>query len=196
MMKQHNWLRKGIVWSVILMLLTACEADYTPKPRGYFRIDLPRQNYLPYEKANHYLFEYSSKAIVEPKTGEGSQDDWYTIHYPDFKADIYLSYKQINSDLPVFLEDARTMALKHLPKASSIADSLILMPGSKVYGMVYYINGKGVASPMQFYLTDSTNHFVRGALYFNFRPENDSVAPVIQHIKSDILHLVGSLRWK
>ncbi|MBW7848122.1 MAG: gliding motility lipoprotein GldD [Bacteroidales bacterium] len=167
-----------------------------PKPKGYLRIDLPERAYQPFDSAQHFRFDYSAFARVDRADQKAGHDDWYTIVYPQFKAEVYVSYKAVDKNLPVFLEDARTLALTHLPKASGIADSIVIVPENKVYGNFYFIQGKGVASPIQFYLTDSVHHFVRGALYFGFRPENDSIAPVIHFLKDDLRHLAGSLEWK
>jgi len=86
--------------------------------------------------------------------------------------------------------------MEHIPKASGIHDSLILDRERKLYGLVYQIDGMGAASPCQFFITDSTTHFVRGALYFDVVPNNDSLAPVINFLKKDIEHLLASFHWK
>jgi gliding motility-associated lipoprotein GldD len=185
----------SLLFSFLLLMFSACEENYTPKPRGYFRIDLPAKSYQLFDDAIHYSFEYSVNAQIEKDQSNTAAVDWFTVHYPQLHADLYLSYKQIDSNLPLFLEDARTMAFKHLPKANSISDSVFHI-AADVSGLFYFINGKGVASPIQFYVTDSTHNFVRAALYFNFRPNNDSISPVIQHLKADLLHMVESFKWK
>ncbi len=184
-----------LLFTSLLLILTACEENYTPKPRGYFRIDLPEKSYQVFDDATHFSFEYSVNAQIEKDQSDESSVDWFTVHYPQLHADLYLSYKQIDSNLPLFLEDARAMAFKHLPKANSISDS-VFHTTADVSGLFYFINGKGVASPIQFYVTDSSHNFVRAALYFNFRPNNDSISPVIQHLKADLLHMVETFRWK
>ncbi len=179
-----------------LFLLVSCEQNYTPKPRGYLRLDLPHHSYTSFNEAESFSFEYPEYAVVEADNSRPEAYDWYTIQFPSMKASLHLSYKKVNNDLPRFLEDAHTMAFKHLPKASGIADSIFFIPEHQVEGLFYLISGKGVASPIQFYLTNTTRHFVRGALYFNFLPNNDSVAPVIQHLRADINHLVSTFKWK
>ncbi len=186
----------AVIFTIVVWLAVSCDESYTPKPRGFLRIDLPENTYLTFDSARHYRFEHATTASIRRADEAGAQQDWFTIQYPSLKAEIYLSYKAVDNNLAVYLEDARTMALKHLPKASGIADSLIIQPGEKVFGSFYFIQGKGVASPVQFYLTDSTRHFVRGALYFGFRPNNDSIAPVIQFLKKDLRHMVGTFSWK
>ena len=88
------------------------------------------------------------------------------------------------------------MAFKHISKASSIENRVIINPEAKVFGLIYEIKGMGAASPYQFFVTDSSSHFLRGALYFNMIPNNDSLAPVIDFLKEDIEHLLLSLKWK
>lgn len=196
MMHSKNTFRFAFFLIATAWLAASCSESYTPKPRGYLRIDLPENTYKSFDSARHYRFDYAATASVRQADEAVAQQDWFTIQYPSLKAEIYLSYKAVDNNLAVYLEDARTMALKHLPKASGIADSLIIQPGEKVFGSFYFIQGKGVASPVQFYLTDSTRHFVRGALYFGFRPNNDSIAPVIQFLKKDLRHMVGTFSWK
>lgn len=189
-------LRAFFIGLLGLFLLVSCDQSYTPKPRGYLRIDLPQHSYKTFDEAENFSFEVPDYAVVETDKSRPDAYDWYTIQFPAMKASLHLSYKSVHNDLPRFLEDAHTMAFKHLPKASGIADSVFFIPEHQVEGLFYLISGKGVASPVQFYLTDSTQHFVRGALYFNFLPNNDSIAPVIQHLKIDINHLVSTFKWK
>ena len=88
------------------------------------------------------------------------------------------------------------MVMKHIPKASSIENKIYENPEKRIYGLTYTIAGVDAASPYQFYLTDSTKHFIRGALYFNTIPNNDSLAPVIEFLKEDINHLIETFEWK
>ena len=95
-----------------------------------------------------------------------------------------------------YLEDSYSMMIKHISRAVGIRDSVVINRDRKVYGLVYFLEGEGVASPLQFYLTDSVNHFMRGSLYFNVRTNNDSLAPVIDFITDDIRHLIETIEWK
>lgn len=181
---------------VFVIILAGCEQSYTPKPRGYFRIDLPQKSYIRFEEATAYSFEYPSYAIITSDVYSPNEKDWYNIEFPALKAVLHISFKKVNDDLNLYVEDARTMAFKHLPKANAITDSIIDIPEKNIFGAVYQIQGKGVASPIQFYITDSSKNFVRAALYFNIRPNNDSIAPVIQFVKADLLHFIETLEWK
>jgi gliding motility-associated lipoprotein GldD len=125
-----------------------------------------------------------------------SEPFWVNIDFPQFNGKIHISYKPVNNNLTQYLEDARTFVLKHIPKADAIDDSLVYRPEDKVYGLVYYIDGMQAASSCQFFVTDSSTHFLRGALYFNVTPNNDSLAPVIGFIQEDIRHMIKTFKWK
>jgi len=182
---------------LMLLMLASCHENYTPKPRGYFRIDLPESSYVKFDSVGFpYSFEYPVYASVSSDPYAPDQKYWLNINYPEFKATLHLSYKPVQNDLVSILNDAYTLVSKHISKADAIYDSLVINPDKKVYGTVFDIEGIGVASPYQFYVTDSTSHYLRGALYFNVHPNNDSLKPVIQFIKKDIDHFISSLSWK
>jgi len=179
-----------------MLLLSACNSDYSPKPRGYFRIDLPEKKYVLFDTNYPYQFEYPAYAEIREHPRTNSEPYWINIEYPAFNGTIHISYKTIEGNLIEYLEDSRTFVMKHIPKASGINDSLIENTERGVYGLLYDIQGVGAASPCQFILTDSSRHFIRGALYFDVQPNNDSLAPVISFMKEDIRHLINTFRWK
>ena len=182
---------------VVVGMLTSCNNEpYTPKPRGYFRIDLPEKHYVLLDTTFPYSFEYPTYASVSPDLHSPNEKYWINIDFTPFKATLYLSYKKVDGNLISYLEDAHTLVTKHIPKADAIYDSLIVDRQRNVFGLTYEIEGSGAASPYQFFLTDSTTHFLRGALYFNIVPNNDSLQPIIDFIQKDIEHLVGTLQWK
>ena len=183
-----------IVVSVIGIV--SCGTDYTPKPRGYIRIDLPEKSYSPIETGCPYSFETADYSTFQPDTRAQSDSCWFDIEYSQFKAKIYFSYKPIQGNLAEYLEDSRELTNKHITKASGIDETLLIDEKHRVFGTLYTVAGSRAASPLQFYLTDSTNHFLRGALYFNVTPNNDSLAPVIDFLEEDVIHLIETLRWK
>ena len=186
-----------VIFIMLAAFIYSCETHYTPRPRGYFRIDLPEKNYIRFDTAYPFSFEYPVYAAVEPSPAAGPEDKyWINIQFPRFKATLHLSYKQVNNNLITYLEDAHTLAVKHIPKADAIYDSLIIDRDRDVFGLVYQIEGTEVASPYQFFLTDSTTNFVRGALYFNVVPNNDSLEPVINFLEKDLDHFINTFRWK
>lgn len=193
-------LSKGILPIVALVfvgsLFSSCTEDYTPKPRGFIRIDLPEKEYQPIITDCPYVFETASYGKYVPDLRTQSDPCWFNIEYPQFKAIVHFSYKPIKGNLAEYLEDSRALTNKHISKASGIDEALILKDDSRVFGTIYSIEGSQTASPLQFHLTDSTDHFLRGALYFKVSPNNDSLAPVIDFLKEDMLHLIETLNWK
>ena len=183
---------------VLAFVAFSCDRDtnYLPKPRGYFRIDLPEKAYTKVDTIERYSFECPVYALVTPDPYSPDEKNWVNIEMPSFKGSIHLTHKPVDGNLGEYLEDVHTMVVKHLQKANGMRDSLIVNDEHNVYGMFIEMDGKGVATPMQFYLTDSTKNFVRGALYFNFKPDNDSMQPVINFIRKDIDHLIETFEWK
>jgi len=182
----------------ITIILPSCNNDYTPKPRGYFRIALPETKYNLLDSVYPYRFEYPAYATITNDPLSPQEKNWINIEMPVFHGRIHISYKSLSdkNSLNTYIEDSRTLALKHMAKASGIRQIAISDPDRKVYGLVYEINGLGAASPYQFYLTDSTKHFLRGSLYFDVIPNNDSLAPVIDYVKTDIQHLFETINWR
>jgi gliding motility-associated lipoprotein GldD len=182
----------------ILLLLTVlvagCHKTYTPKPKGYFRIDFPEKKYVAYRSECGYNFEYPGYGKITPFQGASAEPCWINIEFPQYKGKIHLTYKKLNNNPEVYAEDIRTLAYKHMIKADDIIEKPIFIPERNVYGMVYDIRGN-TASALSFYLTDSTSNFLSGALYFSVMPNKDSLAPVIRFFSKDIDHLIETLRW-
>ena len=181
---------------VSIISLIACGSDYFPKPRAYFRIDLPEKNYRHLDSIYPFSFDYPVYSSISQDKNSPHEKNWININFTDFKGSLHLSYKRVDGNLVKYMEDSRTLAFKHIPKASAIDNRLIINKRSKVFGLIYEISGSGAASPYQFFVTDSLTHFLRGALYFNIVPNNDSLAPVIDFLKQDIEHLIQSFEWK
>ncbi len=178
-----------------LLIFSTCKPNFSPKPRGYFRIAFPEKEYTEYISKCNYRFEYPVYGKVENYKGTPAEPCWLNIEFPAFKGMIYLTYKKVDNNLMSLTEDIRTMAYKHIIKADDIIEQPVSYPERKVYGIVYDIKGN-TASSLNFYLTDSTANFVSGALYFNVIPNKDSLAPVISFFKIDIEHLIETFEWK
>ncbi|NJN41028.1 MAG: gliding motility lipoprotein GldD [Flammeovirgaceae bacterium] len=175
----------------------SCSRDYQPKPKGYNRLDLPDHNYSITPDSLPYQFEYSSHAQLLKDTSWIREEHWVEIYYPLFKATIHVTYKEINSSeklLREFLNDAYVLTSKHQIKANAINETLVKTPGGKS-AMIAEIEGE-VPSQFQFTVTDSVKHFLRGAVYFNVQVQNDSLAPAIDYMKIDAMHLINTLDWK
>jgi gliding motility-associated lipoprotein GldD len=185
-----------VVLLLVVIVLASCNQEYTPKPRGYMRIDLPEHTYSQVETDCPYSFEIADYAQFVPDTRQFSDPCWFNIDYPQFKAKLHFSYKPVKNNLGIYLEDSRTLTNKHISKASNIEEALIIKDDTRVFGTIYEVEGSRAASPIQFHLTDSTDHFLRGALYFNVAPNNDSLAPVIDFLREDVLRFIETLEWK
>ena len=182
---------------VALLGLAACTSDYVPKPKGFNRIDLPPHAYVSLPDTFPYHFEYSRQAKLYPDTSYNAEPYWLNIYYPDYAANIQLTYKEVNNDrdrLESLLEDAYQLTANHQIKASSINEAVVGTPSGKK-ALMAELTGE-VPSQFQFYITDSTQHFLRGALYFRTATANDSLAPVIEYIKADMVHLLNTLEWE
>ncbi|MBX3165744.1 MAG: gliding motility lipoprotein GldD [Bacteroidetes bacterium] len=180
-----------------LFVFSACDDEYeyySPKPRGYFRIDFPEKKYKVYDSLCPYSFEIPTYSKVK-KASEANTPCSFNLEFPDFKATLYLGYRPVNNNIAVYLDDSHNFAKKHQIKATGLDEIVILRDSAKVYGLLFDIAGN-TASSLQFYLTDSTKHFLRGSLYFNSVPNVDSLKIVIEFLKKDVLHLINTTRWK
>lgn len=179
------------------MIIISCENDYSPKPRGYFKIELPEKKYQSYQSECPFSFDYPMYATVVTDSARNAQPCWKDLSFPGFNGRIHLSYQAINSkaEFNQLAEDAHTFVFKHTVKATAIDESVINIPEKNVYGIYYTIDGNA-ASPVQFFLTDSSKNYLRGALYFNEQPRLDSIQPVLDFVKKDIDVMIRSFKWK
>ena len=195
-MSRSKWIEKMVIYSCCVVVFFACGTEYVPKPKGYNRIDLPDHSYQGLPDTLPYYFEYSKHAHLLSDTSYISDKNWVEIYYPLLLANIHITYKYIEDvdDLKSLVEDAYTLTSKHQIKASSIKDIIVKTPSGKTVSIAE-LEGD-VPSQFQFYTTDSVNHFLRGALYFNTKVQNDSLAPNIAFVKKDIMNLLNTLEWR
>lgn len=177
-----------------LLFFSACKRSYTPKPRGFFRIDMPKKEYTSLPDSFPYTFQYPAYAKINNDNTRLSERYWINIEYPDLNGKIHISYKKVNNNINQLIEDSRDLAYKHTIKADAINETMFVKPEKHVYGILYEIEGNA-ASSVQFFLTDSVENYLRGALYINVEPNKDSLSPVIDYIKSDIKVLIESFEW-
>jgi gliding motility-associated lipoprotein GldD len=181
----------------LLLLLSACQGDYLPKPKGYNRIDLPDFNYVALEGNYPYVFEHSQHGNIERDSFNLKEETWLNLSYPQFDAKVHFTYFRLdpkNRDLKMVLNDAVNLTAKHQIKAYGIEESIMRTPKGYT-GVIAELSGE-VPTQFQFFVTDSTKNFIRGALYFNTALKNDSLAPIIEHIKVDMAHLMNTLEFK
>lgn len=189
-----------LIFAGAALMMNACNSPFTPKPRGYFQVPFPEKKYQVFQGEGYpYTFEYPVySSVVKDSTffGEATENPWWVnIDFPQFQGKIYISYKQIGPNkFEKLLNDAFNLTNKHSQKAYSIDDSLIVTPNN-ITGMFFKVGGD-VATSYQFFLTDSTRHFLRGALYFEASPNQDSIAPVNEFVAADMRHLINTFRWK
>lgn len=172
--------------------------DYTPKPTAYLRIDLPKASYSLYDTtALPFTFEQSTIAQVVWKKNDHNIK-WIDIVYPPYKGFVFLTYKPLRGpqDLAGQIDTSYEMVKKHFGHSSGMDENRFVDPTHKVYATTYMLKGQNVASTYQFWITDSTHHFVRGSFYIDCKPNNDSLAPVLEYLQHDINHLLETLRWK
>lgn len=191
-------MKKGLKYFVLLLvILSACETNYYPKPKGYNRFALPEPSYQLLPDTLPYSFEYSVHARLLPDTTWISEPFWAEIYYPAWKATVHITYKPLKSSeqlLKEFMDDSYTLVTKHQIKAYAIEEVITTTPSGKV-ALINELEGE-VPSQFQFTMTDSVKHFLRGALYFNTRVQNDSLAPAIDYVKKDIMHMINTLDWR
>lgn len=195
----HKMKRYYFLFSFFCLLaFSACSNDsYTPKPRGYFKIDFPAKTYQSFQNDCPFTFDYPTYANMVADATKGAEPCWYNLAFPKFNGRLHITYYPISSkkEYDNLVEDARTFAFKHTVKANAIDQRIINYPEKKVYGVYYAIEGN-TASSVQFFLTDSLKHYFRAALYFNERPRYDSIQPVVSFIKKDLDRMINTFKWK
>jgi gliding motility-associated lipoprotein GldD len=192
---------KHLIILALPCFMSACNSDYIIKPRGYFKIQLPKKNYQNFDKADYpYSFEYPSYGTIvkdslffDKKT---ENPYWINIDFPQFRSRIHISYKNIGrNNFDSLVNDAFTMSYKqHTYKASAIDPRPFTTPNG-IEGIFFTLRGN-TATANQFFVTDTTKHFLRGALYFEATPNEDSLRPVNEFLKKDLEHLINTIKWK
>jgi gliding motility-associated lipoprotein GldD len=185
--------KKTIAASILFTILSSvfsCKDDVLPKPSSHLRLDYPVANYVNFENECPFTFEINSEAIIK-----GEKECGFAISYPKMKATIYLTYKPVHNNINSLLRDAQKLTYEHVIKADDILEQPYLNPEKKAYGMFYQVDGNA-ATNSQFYVTDSTKHFVIGSVYFYAKPNFDSIMPAASYIKNDMQRLMETLKWK
>ncbi|HEY0652679.1 MAG TPA: gliding motility lipoprotein GldD [Chryseosolibacter sp.] len=193
MKKQKN---RILLFAIAVMVLAACDKNYLPKPIGYNRLELPEPEYIKLPDSLPYSFEISKHATLLDDTSAINERYWVEIYYPLLKSNVHITYKRVNNNqklLKEFLDDAYTLTAKHQIKAYGI-NEIITKTGKGETAVIAELEGE-VPSQFQFTITDSTKNFLRGALYFNTQIQNDSLAPAIEYMKKDIMHMINTFEW-
>ena len=200
--KALTQLRRAFTGAVLLLMVfvvSSCTStpDFTPKPKGYNRLDLPPHRYQPLPSGHPYSFAYSKYAKVLRDSSYLAQPHWLNIYYPELHANVQITYMDAQRSRKLYnkmMEDARKLTGKHQIKATAIDERILVTPNG-MRASAFELQGE-VPSQFQFYTTDSTRHFFRGALYFRTATDNDSLAPVIEYVKQDMIEMLNTLKYK
>ncbi len=193
---QKNRILFFIYLGVIVWAFVGCEQNYIPKPYAYFRIDFPEKEYQLYESTYPFTFEYPVYGTVAPDTRPTAEPGWFNIRFPKYKGVIYLTYRDIDHDFDTLIENEWSIVYKKIAQKADAVDPYDYVdPEHNVYGTIYDIKGNAASSAL-FFVTDSVKHFLRGSLYIEVRPNADSLAPVVNFFREDVLHLMRTVRWK
>ena len=179
--------------AILALGLLACGDDYLPKPMGYFRIGLPTKEYTNLDTDCNFTFNKNIEAQYNPVK---NKECWADIYYPKLKATVQLTYYNFeDKKLETLLKETQRMAYSHTAVADGMQEKLFVDNKKRVYGLLYEMKGQ-VATSTQFYMTDSTNNFLRGVLYFYSSPNPDSLQTVNEFMRGEIITLIESLEWK
>ncbi len=171
-------------------LTVSCGGDTLPKPRGLLALEYPEANYDLTNSPCDYTFERNTIGDVSYR-----DDCSAVVDYPLLDGTLFLTYRKVNGDIRALLNDAQKLTYEHVRKADDIIEEKYINEAQNVYGMFYDVKGNA-ASQSQFYVTDSTKHFITGSIYFNAKPNYDSIYPAAVYLKNDIRHLMETIEWK
>ncbi|NQY05104.1 MAG: gliding motility lipoprotein GldD [Flavobacteriaceae bacterium] len=186
-------MKKLLCIFIIIIAFVSCKEDPLPKPKAYLRLDYPEPEYIEVNNLCNYSFEMNK--IAQISNSRFKDSCWFDVKYSKMKGTIYLTYQPVNNDIDSLLRDTQNITQEHIRKADEIVEQVFQDDKNKVFGMFYEVGGNA-ASQSQFYLTDSVNHFLSGAVYFFSKPNYDSIYPASEYLKNDIRHLMESVRWK
>ncbi|MBK9284609.1 MAG: gliding motility lipoprotein GldD [Sphingobacteriaceae bacterium] len=189
----------SILIFVLSLIVNGCKNDdeivYSPKPKGYPRIFFPEKNYRSFDSLCPFRFDIPDYSAITNDKHNNAEPCWYNLNFPNFNATLHISYKEINNNVLDYIEDSHNFANRHQIKATGLDETVIMRDSAKVYGLLFDIAGN-TASSVQFYVTDSSKHFLRGALYFNSVPNTDSLKIVVDYLRKDVLQLINTVAWK
>lgn len=185
------------VFAVIAFASCGSDNDYVPKPHAYPKMSLPPKSYKQFPIADApFSFEIPTYSnILEDTLNPGKH--WYNMKFPSLDVTLHLTYHRFNTweGYDSMIADTRTLVNKHIQKAEDIVEDPVENYNTSIHGVLFHIQGN-TASNLNFYVTDSIKHFVRGALYFDKKTENDSIKPVFDFIQDDIYQAIKTFKWK
>ncbi|AWX44181.1 hypothetical protein HME9304_01181 [Flagellimonas maritima] len=183
---KYSW----TAYLIILIFIAGCRDEVLPKPGAMLRLDYPNAQYQHLKTNCKYTFELNTLSNLKE-----NKDCSLILDYPMMKGSVYITYKPVRDNLKTLLTDAQKLSYEHVVKADNIVEQPFVNTDERVYGMFYEVSGNA-ASQSQFYVTDSTDHFVTGSLYFYAKPNYDSILPAAVYLQKDIRRIMETLRWK
>lgn len=182
--------RRRLIYGLSFLLLFSCGEDPLPKPKALLSLEYPQAQYKMATSPCDYRFETNTLAQVVFKDNCNA-----LVEYPRLNGTLYLTYRKVQNNIKTLLQDAQKLTYEHTRKADNILEEKYVNEKQGVYGMFYDVSGNA-ASQSQFYVTDSTKHFITGSIYFNVKPNYDSIFPAAAYLKNDIRHLMETIEWK
>ncbi|MFD0931798.1 gliding motility lipoprotein GldD [Psychroflexus salinarum] len=175
------------------VFISSCSDSTQPKPSGFLALDYEDSKYSRVNLDCPFTFEKNDFSNLEKNNP--NQPCWLNLDYPRMNAKIYLTYSPVENNLRELLIDAQKLPEKHTIKADMIEASVYQNEKNQTFGNFYEVEGDA-ASQAQFYITDSTSHFLTASLYFEVKPNYDSILPAASYLKKDMRHLIETLKWK
>lgn len=186
-------MNKFLLFFSIVIIFTSCKEDTLPKPKAFLALEYPVATYEQVDLNCPYRFEKND--ISRVVSAKGNKACWINLNYPLLDATVFITYQPVNNNIDSLLMDAQRLPLQHTIKADYIEGDVYTNRENRTFGMFYEVDGNA-ASQAQFYLTDSIKHFITGSLYFNKKPNFDSIMPAAAYLKKDMKHLMETLRWQ
>lgn len=203
-MKDKRLLFMRIIFFLLsICFFTACnnDASFTPKPRAFPKVEYPERAYEEFaEESCPFTFTRPTYVQVLRDTSFFNETPkhpcWFDLYIPAFDSRLHCTYTPID-DAKTFqaLKDESFRLVEWHNKRANFIDEINIRNANGISGFAFDIRGPA-ASPFQFYLTDSTNHFLRAALYFNTQIQPDSLAPIYDFVKEDLLTMIETFQWK
>ncbi len=187
---KQNKLLIGVYFIFVFIILSSCSNDTLPKPKAQLRLEYPESIYINSQSNCPYSFEFSNQANTKINS-----KCWINIEYPRLNASINITYRPIDNNLKELFQESEKLTFNHSIKADKISSLPFENLNNKTYGAIFKVSGNA-ASPLQFHLTDSTKHFLTGAVYFNVKPNYDSILPAVNYLERDLKRLMESLEWQ
>ncbi len=187
-------MRKIIILFITTLFFSSCKDERLPKPKAFLALEYPSAQYELYDNSN-CTYRFEKNDIARVVMAKGNIPCWVNLEYPILDATVFITYQPVNNNLDSLLQDAQKLPLQHTIKADFIEGDIYTNSTNKVFGMFYEVEGNA-ASQAQFYITDSIKHFITGSLYFNQRPNYDSIMPAAAYLKKDMKHLMETMQWE